>query len=69
MTDRLVNIETAKLAFRRGFDYPTSHYCWSDRDYVQRMCDSNHGTELHKQKMYSESKKIFTISVPTQSLL
>lgn len=33
------------------------------------MCDSNHATELHRQKMYSESKEIFTISVPTQSLL
>lgn len=74
MKEKLVSLELAKLALKKGFDYPTYDYVWTDRDYIQRMCDSNKPSELHRQMLFTEDidkkkRVLYTISVPTQSLL
>lgn len=74
MKEKLVSLELAKLALKKGFDYPTYDYVWTDRDYIQRMCDSNKPSELHRQMLFTEDidkkkRVLYTISIPTQSLL
>jgi hypothetical protein len=74
MKEKLVSLKLAKLALRKGFDYPTHYYVWTDRDYIQSMCNSNKPSELHRQMLFTEDidkkkRVLYTISVPTQSLL
>lgn len=74
MKEKLVSLKLAKLALRKGFDYPTHYYVWTDRDYIQSMCNSNKPCELHSQMLFTEDidkkrRVLYTISVPTQSLL
>lgn len=63
MKEKLVSLKLAKLALRKGFDYPTHYYVWTDRDYIQSMCNSNKPSELHRQMLFTEDidkkKRVF----------
>ena len=74
MREALVSIKTAKLAFEKGFDEPSYFYFWSDQALIKDITHSENFNGwkygvLHKQKNFVEDDNIFTISVPSQSLL
>lgn len=77
MEEELVDRKTAILARKKGFDEPTHCYFWNDKNYVKYMRDSVDYSDLHYQNHFkdinidenSKGEEVFTISLPTQSLL
>lgn len=74
ITEDLIGYDTALLAKEKGFDELCNHYIWSDSESKQPLDvvrSSNKGRPCKQEQWEDEEKgkRVFTISVPTQSLL
>jgi len=72
MKEELITYNTAKLAKEKGFDEPSRHYIWSDKTTIQNVIESSTRGVPFKQEEFTSvvgRKKVYTISIPTQSLL
>ncbi len=72
MKEQLISFKVAKLAKKKGFDEPCMNYIWNDQTIIESVINSStHGIPI-KQEEFTDKigrKKIYTICVPTQTLL
>jgi len=72
MKEELITYETAVLAKEKGFNEPCMDYCWSDKTLIQSAIGSCTNGIPFKQEQFkdiSRKKRVYTICIPTQSLL